>query len=314
MGYYSNRICFSIEGDEPRQKPFFAPVPEQIKIPEWFDEYSSQLLDGEISDECVVQMEALKGLRALYNINNWETFPPSVWPNMHDPRYAAYMYVYNVLLATNYLLCKRKEKSPDLNVIYQTAFWLMPPVNEYDRKTFMYVHSVLSALLPEYGAELSDVIQKKVMDAILAYDLREIGAEEDAPCKIVRTADNKLFELMDVGGGKTDILMPVFTGMDSALFECKLVPTSQAVVNNLRGYVEPKCSPLPQYTECGNVASVHFVDDFRQFILPDYAYVGKASISAYLNGRVDDTPDNDNLLDTFYKFVKVKETSNGAIS
>ena len=306
MGYYSNRVCFSIEGDEPQLKSLCDSLPKSIKIPEWFDDYSSQVLDGEISDECVEQINMLQGLRNLYRIAG-KSYPRFIYPHIDSE--VVNTYEYNALLATNYLLTKRAEKSPDMNVIYQTAYYLMPPVNEYDENAFVYLHQTLLSMVVDFR-ELNQSISNKITDAVVAHDFRKFAGEVP-PCKIMHTSDDKLFELVDVGGGKTDILIPVFSGTDAALFECKLVPTSQAVVNNLRGYAETTVAPLPQYAECSNVASTHFANDFLQFMLPDYMFIGKASISAYLNERADDAPDLNNPLDTFYKFIKVKEKENG---
>jgi hypothetical protein len=306
MGYYSNRCCFSIEGDEPQLKSLDVCLPEDIKIPEWFDEYSTQLLSGEISDGCVDMLVMLQGIRSLYSIKYAE-YPKFVYRDLCSE--LATNYLYNVFLAVNYLLTKNKELSTDLHAVYQTAYWLMPPINKYNPGAYVYLHGLFKAALGD--SPRTQTITEKVNNAIIAHDIRKLDADNEFVCWLYHTKDDRLFELVDVGGGKTDILMPVFSGRDSAMFECKLVPTFQAVVNSLRGYSQPKTAPLPEYAECGNVASKHFADDFRQYILPNYAYAGKASISAYLNNREDDTPDTSNYLDTFYKFVKVKETDNG---
>lgn len=332
MGYFSTRHCDSAPDKWiVNNRIDLVAVPKTIKLPEHMKEYVQEMLPGRIryvcdddgprlvynapdptrfSDECCEHMRTIHGLCSLYDAG-YMTLPiwyadGQVWGET-----ASNLFFYNRLLAVNWMMSEFDMVPEELPAAYQIARFLMPPLNEFDNTTFqslLRIYAAQAKTLESASDDAPEYSQKDLcMAAITEYEKRRIKDPVLPVCSITKQPDGSLFLLQEVGGGiGTDIKIPVFCGEDALHFTCKLVPTSQEVVNSLRGYVTPKVDPLPEYKECSNVTSAYFPEDFVQRICPKFVYAGLVSISAYLNNRVDDAPDEANLVDTFYKFVEDK--------
>ena len=281
-----------------------------MKIPKVIDDYANQLLtltDGfltaqDLSDDC------LAFICATPLKNDYEC----ISMHFHDSDFAGLSF---------YIAMKHKNTGlvdvlTCTQLLYRTGV-----IDKFDPYTlFAYMKNIKDEKIVSYDIahRISTSFHRTVFAEYVKRKLPQEFKESTRVCRFldntsaVRTAstDNpdfpKTIQVLDVGGGRTDHVMPVLAGIDSYKFEVFLLPTSNEALKALRKLyglpTSPKVPPLPnrQYECYVTNSSFPYAVENLLFV----HFIGYADISAYFMGKASDEVSSDTpITKQFYKFI-----------